>query len=732
MSALVGTATAQSSKLDATAAQLVSSVSAEVASRAGGYRVIAADVKADESVSVIVTLADNSALAQIEQLGGEILDARANMAVVRLTPLQINSVAALEGVSMVSLGHEARPLLAEARKDAHVDEVQAGEGLDKAYDGSGIICGLMDTGLDVNHVNFFDENGEQRIKRLWVITGANSAVRTYSGNEVLGYTNDTSNETHGSHTLGIMAGSYKDKADQVAIISDRTGRLSIKKDYEVPYYGVATGAELAPCVGTLQDNNIILAVANVADYAKEQGKPAVINLSLGQNIGPHDGTDAVSKYLSELGKEMLVCISAGNEGGTQISLNKKFSAGDTQLKTTFSKTTSVSGMCDIWGNDNTPLNATIVGIDKTTGEIKYSRKLDGDMSSKLITGSYYNSPDYIIDSSIDAVFGERAYFRVTKGVNAANNRYNVYLYVVTQSGANRNVVPGVIIEGTAGKFVDVYAGGYAELLSNGIAGYSDGNDSGSINDMACGDNVLSVGAYVNVSSWPSLGGEMSYQYTNPKGSIADFSSYGTRVDGRQLPLITGPGEAVISSVNYYYYQRGNDGYNGKYIVAKKAANGREYYWDSFSGTSMSSPFVAGVLALWLQAKPDLTMSEVYKILEKTAIKDEYTAAYPERFGYGKINALAGIKEILGSGSVKDVQAEKTVLVSEVSKGVFDIFAPGASSISAALYSLTGAQVAVANEHGENATISADGVAAGVYVLRVTADGKTETRKVAVQ
>ncbi len=82
--------------------------------------------------------------------------------------------------------------------------------------------------------------------------------------------------------------------------------------------------------------------------------------------------------------------------------------------------------------------------------------------------------------------------------------------------------------------------------------------------------------------------------------------------------------------------------------------------------------------------------------------------------------------------MSDVKLESEILVSEVAAGCFDIFAPGASKVEAALYSMSGAQALATAANGENLTLDAAGAAAGVYVLRVTADGKTETRKVVIR
>ncbi len=62
---------------------------------------------------------------------------------------------------------------------------------------------------------------------------------------------------------------------------------------------------------------------------------------------------------------------------------------------------------------------------------------------------------------------------------------------------------------------------------------------------------------------------------------------------------------------------------------------------------MATPCAAGITALWLQAKPNMTPDEVKEVMAETAIKDSYvTGTYASHFGQGKIDALAGINYIM--------------------------------------------------------------------------------------
>ena len=64
---------------------------------------------------------------------------------------------------------------------------------------------------------------------------------------------------------------------------------------------------------------------------------------------------------------------------------------------------------------------------------------------------------------------------------------------------------------------------------------------------------------------------------------------------------------------------------------------------------MAAPMVTGIIALWLQANPNLTVSQIKTILQNTSITDSFTgtgSAIPNNtWGRGKINAYAGIQYI---------------------------------------------------------------------------------------
>ncbi|NUN07648.1 MAG: S8 family serine peptidase [Ignavibacteriaceae bacterium] len=115
---------------------------------------------------------------------------------------------------------------------------------------------------------------------------------------------------------------------------------------------------------------------------------------------------------------------------------------------------------------------------------------------------------------------------------------------------------------------------------------------------ADGDSVIAVGAVTST------------------GTRSSFSSVGNTVDGRVKPDVMARGSSVR--------------------VASTSSNTQ---YSSSSGTSFSCPLAAGVAALVLSARPNLTPMQVREAMRNTASN----AAAPNReFGWGILNALAAV------------------------------------------------------------------------------------------
>ena len=123
--------------------------------------------------------------------------------------------------------------------------------------------------------------------------------------------------------------------------------------------------------------------------------------------------------------------------------------------------------------------------------------------------------------------------------------------------------------------------------------------------------------------------------------------------------------SLLPSSNYNCPGQGGTSTNrGKNICAPGTAilstipNG--YGLDS--GTSMASPYVAGVMALEFAANPDLTVQEAIEVLYATA-HDLGDRGWDERYGYGEADAYAAVRMALGASASAKVEGTGTVTAS---------------------------------------------------------------------
>jgi hypothetical protein len=143
------------------------------------------------------------------------------------------------------------------------------------------------------------------------------------------------------------------------------------------------------------------------------------------------------------------------------------------------------------------------------------------------------------------------------------------------------------------------------------------------------------------------------------GDIKASSSRGPTEDGRQKPDIAAPGTMIISSITHDAPICSGDQQDNCLDPMMITPDGNNYVE---SGTSMSAPHVAGVIALMLQVNPRLDPNTVDSILRRTARHDQFTgsANWTPSFGAGKIDALAAVQAVLGGSQAPQPTPTKPV------------------------------------------------------------------------
>ena len=671
------------------------------------------------------------------EAGGEVLSRRGNILLTSMPTSGVMDICALPGMKRVQLSRPVYQKLDSARILTGVDKIHAGIDLPQAYTGKGVVAGIVDGGMDPNHVNFKDADGNPRIKHFTYIrpnaAGNEMLASFYTPDQLSSFSTDDDRNYHGTHTMGIMAGSYRGNLK----VGDGRGGLTTVSN---PYYGMAPDSEIAASCGQLNDMFIAYGIEYIVQYAEAQKKPVVINLSLGSNLGTHDGRNVMSQYLDAISSQanVLFCVAAGNEGDINIALNKTLTADDTEVKT-FLRPTAFGeenkfaryGQVQIYSDSEEVFDTQVVVYNKTRGRIAFRMPVKGVATAEG-TGAYWASSDDYKMSATDIVSPELAkYFEGYVGVGCYKDpdtgRFMALVDLMTYNNmtynADNNYLMGIVVNGKDGQRIDFFGDGlYQEMTSYDIEGWQTGGPDGSISDMACTKSALVVGSYNNRDNWYSLDGNLyGFEGMFAQGKVSQFSSWGTLVDGRELPHLCAPGATLISSTSNPFVYNADNGITPEYLQGE-TAEGTQAFFEQMAGTSMATPAVAGAIALWLEADPSLFVDDIKEIAIQTAVRDADVEADPRRvkWGAGKFDAYAGLKEVLrrkNEASVADVSDSRPMLSMKGARTV-EVFMAGAAALDVSVFDLSGRAVLSHRAAGDETVIDCSSLASGVYMISV--------------
>ncbi len=723
-----------------------------------------------QNVMAMIEFNGQNALAELEKQGVKVLRVRGNIAIVTLPTADVERISDLKCVRRMELSRPVYQKMDIVRSVTGIDKIHQGINLPQAYTGKGVVTGIVDGGIDPNHINFLKPDGTTRFGYLSKITATTTTkqgylYQNYYPRAVLDtmqqrddtypieeFTTDSYTNFHGTHTLGIMAGGYKGN-----IVAAKSDDQDVSYNVTVPnlYYGGATESEIVASCGDLRDQFIAFGVDDIINYSKLSGpkrKPCVINLSLGSNVGAHDSTSIMNRFLALCGKEAIICVAAGNEADQPIALTAKFDKADSTVQTfirpmmegeykTPSKTyyNLRNGQICAYSNNADEFELQIV-VTNAARDNKVAVRIPVATNTNGQPVTYSSGGEYAITGAVvNSTFAKafNGYISAASIKDQETGRYYVLAQFLTSdnqtTNKDGNYKLGLIIKSKkAGQRVDVY--GDAQFVYFDDYDQKDwvkGSRNGSISDMACAANVISVGSYNVRNHWPSLDGYV-YGYNKkgqnddfPAGEISRFSSYGTLADGRNLPDICAPGASVVSSVNTYCVTNPSMGYTNAALQAKFEQGGKTYFWHQSLGTSMATPVVAGAIALWLEANPNLTYKDVVRIIKETAVKDNYVTSTgdPVQWGAGKFDAYAGLKQVLlekntsGIQGVKTEQKELPILNMTGSRS-FTVFLANAKQLNVRAYNLSGQLVQSHVAKGNETNIDASSWEKGVYLIQV--------------
>ena len=211
-----------------------------------------------------------------------------------------------------------------------IEQVQRNVNL--ALFGSGVIVGVVDTGIDYQHPAFLYKDNTSRILSIWDQTiqdGAPPEGFTYGSEysqqminialkspDPLSVVPSNDENGHGTAIASIIAGSqsYEESAggvvpqSELIVVKLKQAKQSLRKVVFVP--------DDAVCY---QESDILLAIRYLLAAAEALKRPIAICIALGSSQTNHEGEDALSLYINYLVQipKIGISISAGNEGNTR-------------------------------------------------------------------------------------------------------------------------------------------------------------------------------------------------------------------------------------------------------------------------------------------------------------------------------------------------------------------------------------------------------------------------------
>lgn len=182
--------------------------------------------------------------------------------------------------------------------------------------GKGVLIGIVDSGIDIFHPDFRNEDGTTRIRELWDQTIPNDEDPFYNRGRI--YTREELNQVlaendrffpsrdlsgHGTHVAGIAAGNGRASGGRQKGVAPESELIIVKLGNVFP--------DAFP-----RTTELMLGMDYCVRKATEWNLPLALNISFGNNYGSHDGTSLLETFidnLSNLGRT-TIAIGSGNEG----------------------------------------------------------------------------------------------------------------------------------------------------------------------------------------------------------------------------------------------------------------------------------------------------------------------------------------------------------------------------------------------------------------------------------
>jgi subtilisin family serine protease len=578
---------------------------------------------------------------------------------------RLHDLAALPGVLYVE---GSRPHRSEL--NVSVPEVQADvlHSRNPASKGAGVVVGIIDSGIDIDHRSFRNDDGTTRIRGIWdQVLGARPGTgeappARFPGPPAVGveYTQADIDATlrnresgtafpagtkavrtvdvdgHGTHVAGIAAGDGSQngncRGEGVFVgVAPAADILVVKRSGDNPAIGQSTN--LLHALDWMWNHPVVL--GNPTAVPPVPPRPIVVNMSFGDNRGPHDGTSLV-----ESGLDLFLLTnpghaavkSAGNEGDTnrhaQIGVSPN---GTNDLTFRINPNETTDCHLELWFSTDDRLSVTLRGPVPAGGG---ARPTIGQVGPNTPATPFVVNPTAPAPRQMTVTITSRV-------DDPRNGACSVEMDFSTPApvppARPAPLLDGeyeIHLENVLNHFAIVDA--YIDKGLPGLVFTSNVTRDGTLTVPGTAKQVITVGAYA----------QKSFLFFNWSGDLTSFSSFGPTRDGSLKPDIAAPG-AKITSVKSQV---------GKHCCCDCCV---DFYTDTtkgdgpFEGTSMAAPHATGVIALMLEKDPTLPSLRIKEILQSTAREPtvSHQVLPDDQWGAGRLSAVGAVDGVTGPNPI---------------------------------------------------------------------------------
>ncbi len=541
---------------------------------------------------------------------------------------------------LVQMG-KGTPLNDTMRIRNRINPIQNGKGLPSEYQGSDVVLGYIDSGIDFDHPDFKDSTGRTRVLELWdqTLPDSSNTPSKYGYGQVW----DSSAINAGTCPHVDQPGFYGHGSSVASVGSGNDNATGNHK-------GGAPKSDIVIVSNDFGAKNWTATIADGVDYilsvADSLGKPVVINTSVGTYLGPHDALDPAARMIDSLilqrDPSMLVA-AAGNAGHLPFHLRTQVTSDTAFTWFEYESNTALgygAVYFEVWA-DTSDFDSVdyAIGADRVNPSYLYRGRtpfhsVQNNLDSSIVDTLMNGSGDTL---AIVETYAQRLGSRYKLQVHLKEPDSNQYYYRFMSTGS--------------GKF-DVWSAGF--LGTSPMVDSSSIPDTNQFADIAdyrapdrrktivsswtCSEEVLTVANYTGRTEYRGLDSNIQ-SVSGTKGAIASNSSRGPTRRGRDKPDIAATGKVLMTA--------------GKLSVIDNLITNEPYkvHPDSMhmrnGGTSIASPVAASISALYLQHCPQADHQEVMQALRTTTRSDSFTGSLPNnRWGHGKVDGHAALSSSL--------------------------------------------------------------------------------------